>query len=161
VESPRNVRGSSAELPSGASADGVRTTNQPYQPTVPTNRVRGLATQVQRAARAVPWSGQDGAIAWAEHSREYAREAGIAGRRFATFMDRLPLPALWYAIAEAAAEGHHAAGSLREDYLRSRCARIGEGLREIEKCDERAVQPMRGLRKLGVDGFLAQLQVAP
>lgn len=95
-----------------------------------------LATRVSAAAQ-FSWSGQDGAIAWAEYSK-YPREAGIAGRRFAAYMDRLPLPALWYAVAEAAIEGHHAAGSLVEPYLRSRCARIGEVLREIEKAEEGA-----------------------
>ena len=89
------------------------------------------------AAAQFSWSGQDGAIAWATYS-QYPAEAGIAGRRFAAYMDRLPHPALWYAVAEAALEGHHAAGSLVEAYLRSRCARIGEVLREIEKAEEGA-----------------------
>lgn len=91
-------------------------------------------------------------MAWAEFSR-YPREAGIAGRRFVVLMDRLPLPALWYAVAEAAAEGHHAAGSLVEPFLRSRCARIGESLRAIEK-QERAdwlmdeMRPRLGMRSI-------------
>ena len=111
-----------------------------------------LATQVSAAAP-ISWSGQDGAIAWAEYSEGYPREAGIAGRRFATYMNRLPLPALWYAVAEAAAEGHHAAGSLVESYLRSRCARIGEVLRDIEKREEgvgadRRSTPNRAIRSL-------------
>lgn len=100
------------------------------------------ATQSSAAAR-ISWSGQDGAIAWAEFST-HPREAGIAGRRFASLMDRLPLPALWYAVAEAASEGHHAAGALVEPYLRSRCARIGESLREIEKQEESEDVPHRG-----------------
>lgn len=105
-------------------------------PTVPTNRGTRLATRVSAVAR-IPWSGQDGAIAWAEFSK-YPLEAGVAGRRFATYRDRLPLPALWYAVAEAAIDGHHAAGALIEPYLRWRCARIGEVLREIEKREEEA-----------------------
>lgn len=117
---------------------------------------RLLCGEVSAAAR-IPWSGRDGAIAWAEFS-QYPSEAGIAGRRFAAYMNRLPLPALWYAVAEAAAEGHHAAGALIESYLRSRCARIGEALRDIEKAEDRPELPNKTLRSLDVAGFLAGLR---
>ncbi len=111
------------------------------------NQVRGtrIATQSSAAAQ-IPWNGQDGAVAWAEYS-PYPREAGIAGRRFAAYAGRLPLPALWYAVAEAALEGHHAAGSCVEAYLRSRCARIGETLREIEKREESEPVRRRGVMR--------------
>ena len=62
------------------------------------------------------------------------------------------LPALWYAVAEAAIEGHHAAGALIEPYLRSRCARIGEALRDIQKAEENSrperLVVNRGLRSI-------------
>lgn len=86
-----------------------------------------------------PWDGRVAAQLWAEFSI-FPREAGIAGRKFATFAPLLPVVPLLYAIAEAAAEGHHAPGSLREDYLRSRCARIGETLRDIERQEHNAEQ---------------------
>lgn len=114
-----------------------------------------LATRVSAAAP-ISWSGQDGAIAWATYSA-YPREAGIAGRRFAAYMDRLPLPALWYAVAEAASEGHHAAGALIEPYLRSRCARIGETLRDMEKSEDR-IEVSRNIHALDVSAFLAKLR---
>ena len=124
---------------------------------VPTYVRTNVSAEGGAAAR-IPWSGRDGAIAWAEFS-PYSSEAGIAGRRFVAYMDRLPLPALWYAVAEAAAEGHHAAGALIEPYLRSRCARIGEALREIEKADlaavpERLAKRQGQLKKLDVDALL-------
>ena len=133
--------------------------------TYPRTHVPTLRTYVSAeggAAAQIPWSGQDGAIAWATYS-QYPSEAGIAGRRFAQFMDRLPLPALWYAVAEAALEGHHAAGALIEPYLRSRCARIGEALREIERVEERSDIPLpvrakNPLRRLDTAAFLARLR---
>ena len=120
------------------------------------------AVETSAAARKAPtsWDGRDGAIAWATYS-QYPGEAGIAGRRFAQFMDRLPLPALWYAVAEAALEGHHAAGALIEPYLRSRCARIGESLREIQRLEERSAEPSAhrktSLKRLDVDALLRRL----
>ena len=131
--------------------------------TYPRTHVPTLRTYVSAeggAAAQIPWSGQDGAIAWATYS-QYPGEAGIAGRRFAQFMDRLPLPALWYAVAEAALEGHHAAGALIEPYLRSRCARIGESLREIQRLEERSAEPSAhrktSLKRLDVDALLRRL----
>lgn len=80
-----------------------------------------------RAERAdVPLNGGDAAILWAEYSK-YPDEAGIAGRRYKQIVSLYTDPwALLMAVCEAAFEGHHAAGSCRAEYLRSRAARIRE-----------------------------------
>lgn len=89
-------------------------------------RLRGL-----RAERAeIPLNGGDAGILWAEYSR-YPAEAGIAGRRYKQLTPHYTDPwALLMAVAEAAFEGHHAAGCCRGEYLRSRAARIRETVHE-------------------------------
>ena len=94
-------------------------------------------------------NGQDAAILWAEYS-PYPAEAGIAGRRYKQLAPAYTDPwALLMALAEAAFEGHHAAGSLKGEYLRSRAARIRETVHEEEKVHERipASRP-RGMRSI-------------
>jgi len=92
----------------------------------------------------VPLNGGDAGILWAEYS-PYPAEAGIAGRRYKQLAPTYTDPwALLMALAEAAFEGHHAAGSLNGEYLRSRAARIRETVHEEEKTHERIPASVRG-----------------
>lgn len=96
----------------------------------------------------VPLNGGDAGIVWATFS-PFPAEAGIAGRRFVQLAPRLPNLPLLLAIGEAAVEGHHAAGSLVEPFLRSRIARINETLRDAQKAEERTPRRVpRGMRSL-------------
>lgn len=102
-----------------------------------------------RAERAeVPLNGGDAAILWAIYS-PFPAEAGIAGRRYKQFA---PLYtdswALLMAVCEAAFEGHHAAGSCRGDYLRSRAARIREVVYAEQKQDMSTPRFTPGMRPL-------------
>lgn len=105
---------------------------------------------LRRAApRSDALNGGDAAILWAEFS-PYPAEAGIAGRRYKQLAPTYADPwALLMALCEAAFEGHHAAGSLNGEYLRTRAARIRETVHEEEKVHERipAAKP-RGMRSL-------------
>ena len=99
------------------------------------------------AARKV-YDGRDAARAWADNS-PFPEEAGIAGRRWKMYAPRLAHGPLLLAIAEAARESHHAAGALIEPYLRNRCARIAEELREAQKREERDDRPRHaGMRSM-------------
>lgn len=106
----------------------------------------------------------DGRVAaqlWAEFS-PYPREAPIAGRRFALYAPRLANIPLLYAIAEAAVEGHHAAGALIEPYLRGRIARLNETLRDMQKAEEREdARPDRPLHRLDVAAVMTRLGIRP
>ena len=106
------------------------------------NNLRGFAAD---------FDGTDAHWLWTQYSHR-PEEAGIAGRRFRMYADRLPHLPLLYAIAEAACEGHHAAGSLIEPYLRSRAARIAETLREMGKAEQQSSVPHErgsGMRSVG------------
>jgi hypothetical protein len=93
-------------------------------------------------------NGGDAGILWAEYS-PYPEEAGIAGRRYKQLA---PLYtdswALLMAVAEAAFEGHHAAGSCRGEYLRSRAARIRETVHSERSPDMSTHRFSRGLHPL-------------
>lgn len=102
------------------------------------------------------FTGQDAAFFWATYS-PYPREAGIAGRRFTMLAPKLANVPLLLAIGEAAVEGHHAAGSLIEPYLRSRIARINETLRDMEKAEERETYRDRPLHRLNVTAVMGRL----
>lgn len=125
-----------------------------YQPTnKPTNRegrYEGL-----RAERAdVPLNGGDAGVLWAEYS-PYPAEAGIAGRRYKQLAPLYTDPwALLMAVCEAAFEGHHAAGSCRGDYLRSRAARIRETVYAEQKAEDHDPRH-RGMRRPSFDDPLA------
>ena len=110
------------------------------------------ATQSSAAARSYEGDldGRCAAEVWSWYS-PYPREAGIAGRRFTTYAPMLANVPLLYAIGEAAVEGHHAAGSLIEPYLRGRIARINEELRKMQKAEEldESRQVRRGMRSMG------------
>lgn len=116
------------------------------------HEVSSLRSETSAAAQ-TPTPRFDGRVAaqlWAEFS-QYPREAGIAGRRFATLAPKIPdSEVLLYAIAEAAFEGHHAAGALNEPFLRSRCARIMEVVWAAQKADDAGAELVskvdRGLR---------------
>lgn len=122
---------------------------------VPTNRTNQPGYEVLSAERtsAAARSYEDGldgrcaAEVWSWYS-PHPREAGIAGRRFTMLAPKLANVPLLYAIGEAAVEGHHAAGSLIETYLRSRIARINETLRDMEKAEERMPLVHRGMRSI-------------
>lgn len=116
----------------------------------PTRRYEVLSAERTSAAARPSGEALDGrnaAEVWSWYS-PFPREAGIAGRRFTMYAPKLANVPLLYAIAEAAIEGHHAAGSLIEPYLRGRIARINETLRDMEKAEETAYRPARGLRSI-------------
>lgn len=133
--------------------------------TVPTNqqtnkpRYEVLSAERTSAAARFYEDGLDGRCAaevWATYSR-YPREAGIAGRRFTMLAPRLANIPLLLAIGECAVEGHHAAGSLIEPYLRSRIARINETLRDMEKAEDRDEVRDRPLHRLNVAAVMGRL----
>lgn len=116
------------------------------------------ATQSSAAARSYE-DGLDGRCAaevWSWYS-PFPREAGIAGRRFTMLAPKLANVPLLLAIGECAVEGHHAAGSLIEPYLRSRIARINETLRDMEKAEERETDRDRPLHRLNVAAAMGRL----
>lgn len=122
----------------------------------PSRRYEGSTAVEPSAAARTSEEGLDGrnaAEVWSWYS-PYPREAGIAGRRFVGLARKLANVPLLYAISEAAVEGHHAAGSLIEPYLRSRIARINETLRDMEKAEERDDRPRKPLARLDVSAFL-------
>ena len=102
-------------------------------------------------------NGGDAAILWATYSR-YPAEAGIAGRRFKALAPTYVDPwALLMALCEAAFEGHHAAGSLNGPFLRSRAARIREGMHEQRKREDREQEVVHRdtpLRRLDTTAFM-------
>lgn len=133
-------------------------TNQPtYQPRYEAS----TAVEASAAARSYE-DGLDGRCAaevWSWYS-PHPREAGIAGRRFTMYAYKLANVPLLYAIGEAAVEGHHAAGSLIEPFLRGRIARINETLRDMEKAEEREdIHRDRPLHRLNVAAVMGRLGI--